>query len=98
MIKENYCSKNKEVQNRKILRRKSYIKNSGTCQRKVEAHSSWQAQIEKVEALRNEFFATGKVPADVNEETWSAFKNAVRDFNALKNSFYKDIKKTSRKT
>mgnify|MGYP001637839809 FL=1 len=60
---------------------------------KVEAHSSWQAQIEKVEALRNEFFATGKVPADVNEETWSAFKNAVRDFNALKNSFYKDIKK-----
>lgn len=60
---------------------------------KVEAHSSWQAQIEKVEALRNQFFATGKVPADVNEETWSAFKNAVRDFNALKNSFYKDIKK-----
>lgn len=60
---------------------------------KVEAHSSWQGQIEKVEALRNEFFATGKVPADVNEETWSAFKNAVRDFNALKNSFYKDIKK-----
>ncbi|WP_370033642.1 DUF349 domain-containing protein [Flavobacterium sp. 28YEA47A] len=60
---------------------------------KVEAHSSWQGQIEKVETLRNEFFATGKVPADVNEETWSAFKNAVRDFNALKNSFYKDIKK-----
>ena len=60
---------------------------------KVEAHSSWQGQIEKVEALRNEFFATGKVPADVNEETWSAFKNAVRDFNSLKNSFYKDIKK-----
>ena len=60
---------------------------------KVEAHSSWQGQIEKVEALRNEFFATGKVPADVNEDTWSAFKNAVRDFNSLKNSFYKDIKK-----
>jgi hypothetical protein len=60
---------------------------------KVEVHSSWQGQIEKVEALRNEFFATGKVPADVNEDTWSAFKNAVRDFNSLKNSFYKDIKK-----
>jgi len=60
---------------------------------KVEAHSSWQGQIEKVEALRNEFFETGKVPADVNEDTWSAFKNAVRDFNSLKNSFYKDIKK-----
>ena len=60
---------------------------------KVEVHSSWQGQIEKVEALRNDFFATGKVPTDVNEDTWSAFKNAVRDFNSLKNSFYKDIKK-----
>lgn len=60
---------------------------------KVEAHSLWQGQIDKVEALREAFFATGKVPSDVNEATWSAFKNAVRDFNSLKNSFYKDIKK-----
>jgi len=60
---------------------------------KVEAHSLWQGQIDKVEALRETFFATGKVPSDVNEATWSAFKNAVRDFNSLKNSFYKDIKK-----
>jgi hypothetical protein len=57
------------------------------------AHASWQGQVEKVEALRNEFFATGKVPSEVNETTWQAFKNAVRDFNVLKNSFYKDIKK-----
>lgn len=62
-------------------------------QEKVNSHALWLQQIEKVEALRNEFFATGKVPAEVNEETWSAFKSAVRSFNALKNSFYKDIKK-----
>ena len=60
---------------------------------KVNAHALWQGQVEKVEALRNDFFAIGKVPAEVNEETWSAFKTAVRDFNSLKNSFYKDIKK-----
>ncbi|MEY2868317.1 protein of unknown function [Flavobacterium glycines] len=60
---------------------------------KVNAHSQWLVQIEKVEALRDTFFSTGKVPADVNEETWAAFKNAVRNFNAFKNSFYKDIKK-----
>ncbi|NUY81189.1 DUF349 domain-containing protein [Flavobacterium sp. MAH-1] len=59
----------------------------------VTAHNQWQGQIEKIEALRNEFFATGKVPAEVNEEIWSAFKTAVRNFNAQKNSFYKDIKK-----
>ena len=62
-------------------------------QEKVNSHALWLAQIEKVEALRNEFFTTGKVPAEVNEETWAAFKNGVRNFNALKNSFYKDIKK-----
>jgi hypothetical protein len=60
---------------------------------KVNAHTQWLAQIEKVEALRAAFFAAGKVPTDVNEATWSAFKTAVRNFNSFKNSFYKDIKK-----
>lgn len=60
---------------------------------KVNSHSQWLVQIQKVEDLRNEFFAAGKVPSEVNEETWAAFKTAVRNFNAFKNSFYKDIKK-----
>ena len=60
---------------------------------KVNAHSQWLAQIEKVEALRAAFFATGKVPSEVNEATWGEFKLAVRNFNSFKNSFYKDIKK-----
>ena len=62
-------------------------------QEKVESHAAWLAQIVKVDALRNQFFATGKVPSEVNEATWAAFKTAVRNFNILKNSFYKDIKK-----
>ncbi|CAM3990225.1 DUF349 domain-containing protein [Flavobacterium sinopsychrotolerans] len=60
---------------------------------KVNAHSQWLAQIEKVEALRTAFFSAGKVPSEVNEETWASFKTAVRNFNSFKNSFYKDIKK-----
>jgi len=60
---------------------------------KITAHSSWQGQIDRVEKLREEFFKAGKVPAEVNEDTWAAFKNAVRNFNSVKNSFYKDIKK-----
>ncbi|TDW52240.1 uncharacterized protein DUF349 [Flavobacterium sp. 270] len=60
---------------------------------KVNSHSQWLVQIQKVEELRNAFFAAGKVPSEVNEETWAAFKTAVRNFNAFKNSFYKDIKK-----
>jgi hypothetical protein len=60
---------------------------------KVTVHSQWQGQIDKVEVLRNAFFAAGKVPAEVNESTWATFKTAVRNFNTFKNSFYKDIKK-----
>ena len=60
---------------------------------KVGAHTEWLGQIEKIEALRTAFFAAGKVPAEVNEETWAAFKTSVRNFNTFKNSFYKDIKK-----
>ncbi|MBG6187404.1 DUF349 domain-containing protein [Flavobacterium sp. CAN_S2] len=60
---------------------------------KVNAHAQWLAQIEKIEALRTAFFSAGKVPSEVNEETWAGFKTAVRNFNSFKNSFYKDIKK-----
>jgi len=62
-------------------------------QEKVATHAAWLAQVDKVEDARNDFFAAGKVPADLNEETWANFKNAVRSFNVLKNSFYKEIKK-----
>lgn len=59
---------------------------------KVANHSEWQVQITKLEALRDAFFKAGRVPTEVTEETWTNFKNAVRNFNATKNSFYKDIK------
>jgi hypothetical protein len=60
---------------------------------KMNAHAQWQGQVEKVEALRATFYTAGKVPTEVNEETWTAFKTAVKNFNSFKNSFYKDIKK-----
>jgi hypothetical protein len=59
---------------------------------KVSNHGEWQNQIVKLEALRDAFFKAGRVPAEATEVTWSNFKNAVRTFNATKNSFYKDIK------
>jgi hypothetical protein len=52
-------------------------------QLKSQCTFQWLAQIEKVEALRTAF-AAGKVPSDVNEETWTSFKTAVRNFNSFK--------------
>lgn len=56
-------------------------------------HRGIQGQIKDIESLREAFFKAGKVPQKVNEATWSAFKNAVRDFNRGKNAFYKNLKK-----
>ena len=56
-------------------------------------HKTLQKQMKTVEALREEFFKAGKVPQKVNEQTWTHFKQAVRQFNRKKNSFYKDLKK-----
>ncbi|WP_420323034.1 DUF349 domain-containing protein [Flagellimonas sp.] len=56
-------------------------------------HRGLQQQIREIEKLREAFFKAGKVPQKVNEQTWSAFKDAVRNFNRSKNAFYKSQKK-----
>ena len=56
-------------------------------------HRALQQQIKQVEALREDFFKAGKVPQKDNENTWAAFKEAVRSFNRNKNSYYKNLKK-----
>ena len=59
----------------------------------VESHKVWQQKIKEIEALRAQFFNAGKVPSKVTEKTWASFKQAVRDFNKVKNAFYKGLKK-----
>ena len=56
-------------------------------------HKVLQQQIKEVDALRELFFKAGKVPQKVNEQTWANFKNALRSFNHIKNTFYKNLKK-----
>ena len=57
-----------------------------------KSHKDWQLSIKKLEALRDEFFAIGRVPKSKNEEVWQLFREATRKFNSEKNSFYKGIK------
>lgn len=57
------------------------------------SHKIWQQKIKEVEALREQFFNAGKVPRNVNDQTWKKFKEAVRKFNRNKNAFYKNQKK-----
>lgn len=59
----------------------------------ADNHKGIQDQIKTMEELRGTFFAAGKVPQRVNEQTWSSFKQAVRKFNRKKNAFYKNLKR-----
>lgn len=88
---------NGEIKDREIanltIKNEIVAKIVALAETKVNSHALWLKQADIVEGLRNDFFNAGKVPAEFNEETWSTFKNAVRSFNILKNSFYKDMKK-----
>ena len=92
--REGLFEKLREVETANLEKKKEIIAQIEVlAQEKVNSHAAWLGQIEKVEALRNQFFGAGKVPPEVTDQTWTEFKNAVRSFNVLKNSFYKDIKK-----
>ena len=59
-----------------------------------KSHSDIQKQIREVESLRESFFKAGKVPQKHNDESWSSFKEASRNFNRNKNAFYKNLKRS----
>ncbi|RPD98202.1 DUF349 domain-containing protein [Aureibaculum marinum] len=56
------------------------------------SHKYWQQKIKELEALRQQFFKIGKVPKSQNDKIWNAFKEATRNFNRQKNSYYKNVK------
>ena len=60
---------------------------------KIDSHKVWQQKINDLEALRREFFKIGTVPRAENDKIWREFKEATRNFNHVKNLFYKGIKK-----
>jgi hypothetical protein len=85
--------KAREKENENLAKKHEFIAQiNALSSEEVSGHKGWQNQMNKMEALRESFFKAGKVPTEVNEETWAQFKNAVRDFNKAKNAFYKDIK------
>ena len=55
-------------------------------------HSYWQNSIKKIEELRSEFLKLGSVPRKVSNQNWNDFKLHLRNFNTVKNEFYKGLK------
>ena len=59
----------------------------------ADNHKGLQQQIKQVQELREAFFNAGRIPQKDNGPTWTAFKQATRNFNQSKNAYYKNLKK-----
>lgn len=55
-------------------------------------HNAWQNAIKKVNALREQFHAIGRVPKNENKRLWNNYRALSRQFNQDKNQFYKEQK------
>jgi len=61
-----------------------------------QKHSGWQKASKALEELRGEFKKVGFVRSEENDQVWEEYKAAQREFNQLKNAFYKEEKKKQR--
>lgn len=59
---------------------------------KDKGHDFWQKAINKVDKLRQEFLNTGSVSKAFSNKNWSEFNSVLKEFNTIKNNFYKDLK------
>lgn len=57
-----------------------------------KTHKDWQKSIKEIEALRQKYFAAGKLPYNKSEAVWQKLKEATKRFNSAKNTFYKQEK------
>lgn len=56
------------------------------------SHKAWQDSLAEVNALRELFTQTGGAPKAVNNELWNQFRSVTREFNKVKNDYYKGLK------
>lgn len=91
--RENYYQELRAKEEENLTKKQEVItKIAEISTEEVSSHSQWQKQIKRIEALREEFFAIGKVPMEKRDELWEEFKNSTKEFNTKKNNFYRNIK------
>ncbi len=92
--RQEYFREQDKVYEQNLIRKQEIIEKIKEISSQVSNnHNTLQQQIKQIEDQREAFFKAGKVPQKVNEQTWAAFKEAVRTFNRNKNAFYKKLKK-----
>lgn len=61
-------------------------------------HKEWQSSIREFNDLRDEFKSIGSIPKSKSKKNWNLFRETGREFNLLKNKFYKTQKNNQKET
>ena len=62
------------------------------------SHSGWQNKISEFDKLKNEFQSIKNLQRNKNKKCWNEFRLVTKEFNTLKNNFYKNQKKELKNT
>ncbi len=57
------------------------------------SHSDWQNKISEFDKLKIEFQSIKNLQRNKNKKCWNEFRLATKEFNTIKNNFYKNQKK-----
>jgi hypothetical protein len=92
--REEYYEEQKEKSAELIEQKKSLVQKIEEFPfENIKSHNKWQEAIKGVEAIREGFRKIGRVNHPENDVIWDKFREVLREFNHLKNQFYKDLKK-----
>lgn len=92
--RESYYEELRKLEHKNLEAKRTLIQElEKLCQMEVHTHNQWQQLMKNAEQIRELFMQIGKVPSENVDETWGGFKKALREFNANKNAFYKNIKR-----
>lgn len=89
-----------ELQERKeqvIEEKKQLVEKIKAVPRNHTKHAQWQKAMKEVNDLAEAYKKLGRLRHPENDAVWEALKEALREFNHVKNEFYKNLKKEHQK-
>lgn len=91
--------KQKAIEEENLLKKRKLLEEMAALSEDADKkeHRQWQKGIKRLNQLRKEFIAVGRVPREFNQKLWDEFKEKSRAFNHKKNDFYKRLKSEQQK-
>lgn len=92
-LKNEYNKNIDIIQSENLAKKNQLLKDiAAVIETAPDNHNAWQNAIKKVNNLKEQFHAVGRVHKSENKRLWNIFRELSRTFNQAKNLFYKEQK------